>query len=47
MILMDEMKIQESLVWDKQTGYLIGFVDLGDTENTRKLSLGQTHRLSY
>ena len=30
------LKIQESLVWDKHTGYLIGFVDLGDTENTRK-----------
>ena len=26
-ILMDEMKIQESLVWDKHTGDLIGFVD--------------------
>ena len=26
------LKIQESLVWDKHTGYLIGFVDLGDTE---------------
>ena len=31
-ILMDEMKIQEDLVWDKHTGDLIGFVDLGDTE---------------
>ena len=31
-ILMDEMKIQESLVWDKHTGDLIAFVDLGDTE---------------
>lgn len=31
-ILMDEMKIQENLVWDKHTGDLIGFVDLGDTE---------------
>ena len=29
---MDEMKIQENLVWDKHTGDLIGFVDLGDTE---------------
>ena len=24
------MKIQEDLVWDKHTGELIGFVDLGD-----------------
>lgn len=28
-ILLDEMKIQEDLVWDKNTGELIGFVDLG------------------
>ena len=26
----DEMKTQENLVWFKQTGDLIGFVDLGD-----------------
>ena len=31
-LLMDEMKIQENLVWDKHTGDLIGFVDLGDAE---------------
>ena len=31
-ILMDEMKIQENLVWDKHTNDLTGFVDLGDTE---------------
>ena len=31
-ILFDEMKIQEDLVWDKHTGELIGFVGLGDTE---------------
>ena len=30
-ILLDEMKIQENPVWDKHTGELIGFVDLGDT----------------
>ena len=30
-ILLDEMKIQDDLVWDKHTGELIGFVDLGDT----------------
>ena len=29
-LLMDEMKIQENLVWDKHTGELIGYVDLGD-----------------
>ncbi len=31
-ILIDEMKIQENLVWDKYSGDLIGFVDLGDTD---------------
>ena len=31
-ILKDEMKIQENLVWDKHTGELIGYVDLGNTE---------------
>lgn len=31
-VLIDEMKIQENLVWDKYTGQLIGFVDFGDTE---------------
>ena len=29
-VLFDEMKIEESLVWDKHTGELIGFVNLGD-----------------
>ena len=39
-ILMDEMKIQEDLVWDKHTGDLIGYVDLGNTEqNYATLSL--------
>ena len=31
-LLMDEMKIQEDLVWDKHTGELIGYVDLGDPD---------------
>ncbi|XP_065061651.1 uncharacterized protein LOC135688649 [Rhopilema esculentum] len=31
-ICFDEMKIQEDLVWDKNSGELIGFVDLGDPE---------------
>ena len=29
-ILFNEMKIQEDPMWDKHTGELIGFVDLGD-----------------
>ena len=29
-ILFDEMKVQEDLVWDKNTGELIGFVHLGE-----------------
>ena len=31
-MLLDEMKIQENLVWDKHTGDLIGYVDFGDAE---------------
>ena len=31
-ILFDEMKIQEDLVWDKYSGELISFVDLGDVD---------------
>ena len=31
-LLLDEMKIKEDLVWDKHTGDLIGFVNLGDPE---------------
>ena len=31
-LLFDEMKIQENLVWDKHTGELIGYVDLGDID---------------
>ena len=50
-ILFDEMKIQEDLVWDKHTGELIGFVDLGDEKlnittlkNTQELA---THVLVF
>ena len=28
----DEMKIQEDLVWNKHTGELVGYVDLGDVD---------------
>ena len=28
-LLMDEMKVQENLVWDKHTGDLIGFCRFG------------------
>ena len=31
--LMDEMKIQSNLVWDKHAGEFIGYVDLGDTNS--------------
>uniref|UniRef100_A0A7M5VEW6 THAP-type domain-containing protein n=1 Tax=Clytia hemisphaerica TaxID=252671 RepID=A0A7M5VEW6_9CNID len=30
-VVIDEMKVQEDLVWDRSTGKLIGFLDLGDT----------------
>ena len=29
---MDEMKIQENLVWNKHIGDLIGYIDFGDAE---------------
>lgn len=32
-ILLDEMHIKENLVYDKHTGQMIGFVDLGDVNN--------------
>ena len=45
------MKSQENLVWDKHSGELIGFVDLGDIninyvtlENSQKLA---THVLVF
>ena len=31
-LLMDEMKIQEDLVWDKHTGDLIGYMNLSDSQ---------------
>ena len=50
-ILFDEMKIQENLVWDKHSGELIAFADLGDVninyailENVQKLG---THVLVF
>ena len=33
MILMDEMYVREGLVYNKHTGELVGFVDLGDVNN--------------
>ena len=33
-VIMDEMKIQENLVFDKSSGELIGFIDLGDPLTT-------------
>ena len=33
-VMMDEMKIQENLVFDKTSGELIGFIDLGDPLTT-------------
>ena len=45
------MKIQENLVWDKHTGELIGYVDLGDTElyyaSLQKVDEIATHVLSF
>ena len=50
-ILFDEMKIQEDLVWDKHTGELIGFVDLGDMKlnyaTLKNVSVLATHILVF
>ena len=43
-ILFDEMKIQESLVWLKHTGKLIGFVNLGDA-NLNYATLDKTNTI--
>ena len=32
-LLLDEMNIKESLVYDKHSGSMIGFVDLGEINN--------------
>ena len=50
-VVMDEMKIQSNLVFDKHSGDLIGFVDLGDPI-TNYASLGDedviaTHALAF
>ena len=44
-ILFDEMKIQEDLIWDKYSGELIGFVDLGDI-NTNYATLKNVKELA-
>lgn len=41
----DEMKIQEDLVWNKHTGELVGFVDLGD-ENLNSATLDNPDSLA-
>ena len=45
------MKIQEDLVWEKQTGELIGFVDLGDMKlnyaTLKNVSVLATHILVF
>ena len=40
-LLLDEMHIKESLVYDKHTGDLIGFTDLGEI-NSHLLALQQS-----
>ena len=44
-ILFDEMKIQKNLVWDKHSGELIAFVDLGDI-NVNFATLKNTQTLA-
>ena len=43
MLLMDEMHVKEGLVFDKHSGELIGFANLGDmNEHTAKLETIKT-----
>ena len=50
-LLFDEMKIQENLVWNKHTGELIGYVDLGDPHlnfaTLEKVDNNATHILVF
>lgn len=36
---MDEMKIQSNLVFDKYSGDVIGFIDIGDSKNSKILKI--------
>ena len=40
-LVMDEVKVKEGLVYDKHTGYILGFVDLGSVNNHLDDLLGQ------
>lgn len=44
-VLMDKMKVQENLVWDKHTGELIGSLDLGDI-NTNYATLQKSDEIA-
>ena len=50
-ILMDEMKIQSNLVFDKNSGDLVGFIDLGDPmtnyANLQEDDTVATHALAF
>ena len=44
-VLIDEMKVQEDLVWNKNTRELIGFLNLGD-ENINESLLESKQKLA-
>ena len=48
---MDEMKIQSNLVFDKNSGELIGFIDLGDRmtnyANIQEEDMVASHALAF
>ena len=44
-LLVDEMKVQDNLVWNKHSGKLVGFVDLGDPD-TNFATLKETDALA-
>ena len=42
---MDEMKVQEILVWDRHSGKLIGYTDIGDV-NTKYATLRKSYEIA-
>ena len=46
-VTFDEMKIQEDLVWDKHSGNLIGYVDLGNIETNYATLQNNEHIASH
>ena len=42
---MDEIKVQEILVWDRHSGKIIGYADIGDV-NTKYVTLRKSYEIA-